>query len=162
MPWKLKSLTVGWPPNVVIERTDDAEEQALHELFAFLETKRLLRYGYGTSAGITSLRALADRVDAIRDRLFQAIARIAPRAPIAEWLRKLEAASQELLTYVYEAIHSQDAPPGASEVAPAVDELREAYALVAAHVSAAYRLPAAGNLTDHIRHDLRSSGDSAD
>jgi len=81
MPWRLRSLTVGWPPQVVIEHTDDAEEQALHELFAFLETKRLLRHGYGTSAGITSLSELADRIDAIRNELFRVIARMPPEPP---------------------------------------------------------------------------------
>lgn len=156
VPWKLESLTVGWPPQVVLKRCDDAEEAALHELFTFLGGKRLLRYGYGTSAGITELNGLAERVDAIRDRLFLAMAKLPARAPIAEWLRKLEEASHELLTNAYKARASEGPAPPASEIAPAVDELREAYALVGAHVDAVYKLPAAGNLTDQIRKDLRT------
>lgn len=155
VPWKLKSLTVGWPPHVVIERTDDAEEAALHVLFTFLGGKRLLRYGYGTSAGITDLDALAVRVDAIRNKLFEAMSSLSPRASVAVWLRKLEEASHELLTYTYNAMHaSEGSPPPASEIAPAVDQLREAYALVGDRVAAKYELPAAQNLTEQIRRDL--------
>src|SRR4051794_24030600 len=105
VPWKLKSLTVGWPPHAVIERTDDTEEAALHVLFTFLGGKRLLRYGYGTSAGITDLQALADRVDAIRSKLFEAMSSLPPRASVALWLRKLEEASHELLTYTNNSLH---------------------------------------------------------
>lgn len=158
MQWKLKSLTVGWPPQVVLERTDDAEEAALHELFTFLGGKRLLRFGYGTSAGISELTTLAERVDAIRTMLFQVMARLPARAPIAEWLRKVEEASQELLTYVYNAMDATEgtAPP-ASEIAPAVDELREAYAVLGAHVASLYELPAAEYMTDEIRKDLETA-----
>jgi hypothetical protein len=156
VPWKLKSLTVGWPPQVVLERTDDAEESALHVLFTFLQGKRLLRYGYGTSAGITDLNELATRIDALRSALFDAMARLPPRAPSAEWLRKLQEASQELLTHAYTAAASKGPAPAVSEVSPAVDELREAYSLVGARVAAVYKLPAAGHLTDQIREDLRA------
>jgi hypothetical protein len=141
---------------VVLERSDDAEEAALHELFTFLGGKRLLRYGFGTSAGITEPNGLAERVDAIRDRLFAAMSTLPPRAPIQEWLMKLEEASQELLTNAYDARDSGGLAPPASEIAPAVDELREAFALVGAHVYALDKLPAAGNLTDRIRKDLRT------
>jgi hypothetical protein len=162
VPWKLKSLTVGWPPQVVIERTDDAEEAALHVLFTFLGGKRLLRYGYGTSAGITDLNALAERIDAIRSGLFEAMSKLPPRAPVAEWLRKLEEASHELLTYTYTAMNASQGPaPPASEIAPAVDELREAYALVGANVAELYKLPAAGNLTNQIRNDIRAAPEAA-
>jgi hypothetical protein len=99
VPWKLKSLTAGWPPQAVLEREDDVEEAVLHRLFTFLGGKRVLRYGYGTSAGIADLNALMQRVDAIRTQLFEAMAELPARASIAEWLGKLEEASQELLTY---------------------------------------------------------------
>jgi hypothetical protein len=44
-----------------------------------------------------------------------------------------------------------------SDFAPAVDQLREAFHVVAAHVSALYRLPAAGNLADQIHRDIGST-----
>src|SRR3954470_5745816 len=109
--WKLKSLTVGWPPQAVLERGDDVEEAVLHRLFTFLGGKRVLRYGYGTSAGIADLNALRDRVDAIRTQLFEAMASLPVRSSIAEWLRKLEEASHELLTYANDAIVSGGAGP---------------------------------------------------
>lgn len=157
MPWKLKTLTIGWPPQAVLQPTDDSEEATLHTLFTFLGAKRLLRYGYGTSAGIAELNVLADRIDAIRGALFKAMAELPARAPIAEWLRKLEEATQELLTYTYTAMNATEgSAPAAADVTPAVDDLREAYAMVGAHVAAVYKLPAAEYLTDEIRKNLRA------
>lgn len=43
-----------------------------------------------------------------------------------------------------------------SEIAPAVDERREAYALVGARVDALYKLPTADHLTEQIRNDLQT------
>jgi hypothetical protein len=154
--WKLTSLTVGWPPQVVLQREDDVEEATLHRLFTFLGGKRVLRYGYGTSAGIADLNELMTRVDDIRTALFEAMASLSPRASIAEWLRKLEEASHELLTQANNAIVSEGRAPPASDVAPAVNELREAFAVVGAHVARLYELPAAASMTDQIRTDLRS------
>lgn len=155
MPWRLKTVTVGWLPHMTLEHTDKAEKAPLHELFVFLEGRHVLCDGYGKSAGITSLDDLAVRVDAIRDRLFAALTKLPPEAPIADWLRKLEEASHELLEQIYTAMNARGEPaPEPSDIGPAVDQLREAFAEVAAHVSALYGLPAAGNLADQIRKDL--------
>jgi hypothetical protein len=154
----IKSLTVGWPPQVNLERTR-GDKEALNTLFVFLEDKRLLRYGYGTRAGITDLTDLAARVDDIRSELLSALTALRPEAPIAEWLRKLEDAGHELLTKTYGVMSGTDkAASEPSDIAPAVNQLREAFRLVAAHVSALYRLPAAGNLADHICKDIGSPG----
>jgi hypothetical protein len=131
------------------------EEEPLHRLFVFLADKRLLRYGYGTEAGITSLDDLANRVDAIRSELFTALTALPPDAAIADWLRLLQDAAQELLTKTYTAT-SRDATvasePG--DVAPAVDQLRDAFGWVSAHVADVYELPSARNLADQIQKDL--------
>jgi hypothetical protein len=160
VPWKLKSLTVGWPPQAVLE-PDDTEETALHVLFTYLAGKRLLRYGYGTVSGVNDLEALRDRADRLRDGLFDAMAALPKRAPIAEWLRKLEDASHDLLNLANGALNASGPAPPVDEVAPAVNELREAFAVAGAHVSSVYKLPAAGHLTDVIRKDLRAGRETS-
>lgn len=157
MPLVLKSLTVGWPPNATLERTS-GEEEPLHELFVFLEDARLLTRGYGIRAGIADLDALRTRVDDIRSRLYTALAALPPRAPIAEWLRKLRDACRDIIDEANEVIRESDtAAAHPSDFAPAVDKLREAFREVAAHIFALYRLPAAGNLADRIRADIGSA-----
>jgi hypothetical protein len=141
----------------VLERSDDAEEAALHQLFAFLGGKRLLRYGYGTPAGVTDLDGLRETVGELRVALVEAISTLPARAPIAEWLEKLQEANFELLEYAYTAVNaSKSSAPPPSEIAPAADQLREAYALVGARVDALYNLPTANHLTEQIRKDLQT------
>ena len=62
MPWAIAELTVGWPPSVKIVRMP-GDAEALHPLFLQLGDKRLLLFGYGPTAGITTLDDLADRID---------------------------------------------------------------------------------------------------
>jgi hypothetical protein len=122
-------LTVGWPPQLTLKRVP-GDVKALHPLFVFLEDKRLLRYGYGTQAGIASLDDLANRVDVIRAELFAALTALRPDAPIAEWLRKLEDAAHELLTKTYAAMSERaTTAPEPADVAPAVNQLRDAFGL---------------------------------
>lgn len=155
VPWELDSLTVGWPPQLTLKRVPK-DEKALHPLFVFLADKRLLRYGYGTQAGIASLDDLANRVDAIRAELFAALTALRPDAPIAEWLRKLEEAAHELLTKTYAAMSERaTTAPEPADIAPAVNQLRDAFGWVAEHVFDVYRLPAARNLADQIRKDIQ-------
>lgn len=149
-------MIVGWPPQVKLERTP-GDKKALNSLFLFLGDKRLLRYGYGTRAGITDLNDLAVRVDAIRSVLFSTLAELRPDAPVAEWLRKLQDAGHELLDQTNGAVSGRDdAPSDPSDIAPAVDQLREAFRTVAGHVFALYKLPAAGNLADVIAKGIGS------
>ena len=54
MRWTIAELTVGWPPSVKIVRAP-GDDEALRPLFLRLSDKRLLRFGYGPSAGITTL-----------------------------------------------------------------------------------------------------------
>jgi hypothetical protein len=104
---------------------------------SFLEDKRLLTRGYGIRAGITDLDTLRARVDDIRARLYTALAALRPRAPIATWLRKLQEACSEIIDEANEVIwESDNAVAESSDFAPAVDQLREAFRVVAAHVSA--------------------------
>jgi hypothetical protein len=157
VPLVLKSLTVGWPPQATFEPTR-GEEEPLNDLFVFLEDKRLLTRGYGIRGGITDLDTLRARVDDIRDRLYTALTALRPRAPIAEWLRKLQEACGEIIDAANEVVWESDkAAAEPSDFAPAVDQLREAFRVVAAHVWALYRLPAAGNLADQIRRDIGSA-----
>src|SRR5262245_51475729 len=153
MKWVLKSLTVGWPPHVVLERVP-GDEETLNELFVFLADKRLLLYGYGIAAGITSLDDLANRVDEIRTELLSTLTKLEPHSPIAEWLSKVQDASQDLLTYSYQATSGNKPAADPSDVAPAVDQLRDAFRLVAARVVDVYWLPAAKRLRDKIDKSL--------
>jgi hypothetical protein len=106
---------------------------------------------------LTSLDDLAQRVDAVRTQLFSTLTALKPNAPIAEWLAKLQEAGHELLTQTYRAMSgADDVSSEPSDIAPAVDQLREAFLLVAAHVSEIYQLPAARNLADTIGKDLAS------
>jgi hypothetical protein len=152
-------LVIGWPPSVKLVRTpghEEEEKKTLHGLFVWLEDKRLLRHGYGTRAGITDLEDLRGRVDDIRGRLVPAVAELSPEASIADWLRKLNDACDELLNYASEAIGATEETarnPEPSVVAPAVDQLRQAFRLVADHVGALYELPAAKHLADRIGAD---------
>ena len=153
---KLKSLIVGWPPQVVLEPTP-GDDVALHPLFIFLEGKTLLRYGFGTRAGITDLTDLRSRVDDIRDQLRIAMTALPPRASVAQYLRKLQDACHELIGAANTVLWGADggaAEP--SDLVPAVDQLREAFALVAERVADRYQLPAARHLADQIRADLSS------
>jgi hypothetical protein len=156
MPWRLDTLIIGWPPQAKLERVP-GEEDPLHQLFVDLEDKRLLTKGYGARAGITRLDDLRLRVDAIRDVLRPALQALPPRAPIAEWLRKLRDAANELIDHSNEAI-SGSATTGSepADVVPAVSQFREAFALVAEHVFDEYELPAARNFgrRDPERHSV--------
>lgn len=133
------------------------EEQALHPLFVILEDKRLLRYGYGPISGIVELSDLASRIDAIRDTIRPALAALEPDAPSAVWLEKLGTACQQLLTETYRAMSVRDVAPEASDVAPAVNQLRQLFATVASEVWEVYELPAARNLAVHIHDDIGRS-----
>ena len=103
MALKLESLIVGWPPQVTLKRVP-GDEEPLHRLFVFLEDKRLLRYGYGTQAGIATLDDLSIGSKSIRTELFGALTALRPDAPIAEWLRVLENAAHELLNKTNDAM----------------------------------------------------------
>jgi hypothetical protein len=155
VPLVLDSLIVGWPPQVKLKHVP-GDEEALHPLFVFLEGKRLLRYGYGTQAGIVTPDELATRIDAIRTELFRAVSALPPHAPVADWLRKLEDAAHELLGHVYEAMSEGDATTSEpTAIAPAVNQLRLAFADAGERVFDVYQLPAAGNLADLIRRDIQ-------
>ena len=156
VPWEINELTVGWPPSVKLTRRP-GEEQALHPLFVILEDKRLLRYGYGPISGIVELSDLASRIDAIRDTIRPALAALEPDAPSAVWLEKLGTACQQLLTETYRAMSVRDVAPEASDVAPAVNQLRQLFATVASEVWEVYELPAARNLAVHIHDDIGRS-----
>jgi hypothetical protein len=153
MPIVLESIQVGWPPSATFKfvRGDKA---ALKDLFLFLADKRLLTRGWGRRAGITDLDDLRGRVDDVRASLYTALTGVGPET--AEWLERLRDACSKLIDYVNDAILEPGQPtrPDESEFAAAVDELREAFRLVAAHVKAVYRLPAAGKLEDRIRSEI--------
>jgi hypothetical protein len=156
--WVLKELTVGWPPSARLVR-EPGDEGPLHRLFVFLEDKMLLRHGYGTRAGITDLDDLSVRVDEVRPKLVDARDALRPKAPISAWLRKLSDACDELLGFIYDAMSASDEAarnPDPSVVAPAVDQLREAFRLVADHVWDEYELPAARNLASRIAENTAS------
>lgn len=155
MAWEIRELTFGWPPNVTLVRTP-GDEEPLDGLFIFLADKRLLLYGYGPSAGINDLDDLGLRIDDIRNVLVPTVKKLGSKAPIAEWLGKLSSACHELLTTTYRAMNATDETarnPEPSVVAPAVDQLRQAFRLVANHVWAVYKLPAARNLAAGIGED---------
>ena len=154
VPWVLDSLTIGWPPQVKLKRLP-GDEEALHQLFIFLEDKTLLLDGYGPQAGIVTPGELSDRVDLIRAQLLIALQALRPEAPVAEWLRKLQEAAHELNKKANLARFDESATPEPAEIAPAVNQLRDAFAYVAEHVSDVYRLRAAGNLADLIRKDIQ-------
>jgi hypothetical protein len=152
MPWAITELTVGWPPSVKITRAP-GDDEALHPLFLQLGDKRLLLFGYGPTAGITTLDDLAQRIDAIRTDLFQALATLRPKAPIAIWLNKLQNACHELLTKAYGAMNSPGTKPSADDILPAVNELRDAFFVVAQHVALEYDLPAARTMALAIQRN---------
>jgi hypothetical protein len=159
MRWTIAELTVGWPPSIRIVRAP-GDDEALNPLFLRLGDKRLLLFGYGPTAGITTLDDLAQRIDAIREELFQALAALRPRAPIAVWLNKLQGACQELLTKTYDAINASGAKPSAADIIPAVDELRDAFLIVAQHVAQEYDLPAARTMALTIQGN-RAAGEAS-
>jgi hypothetical protein len=151
----LESIELGWLPRVKFARTP-GEKEALHTLFAFLEDKRLLTRGYGPRAGINDLDALRSRTDDIRASLYTAVEAVG-EASSAEWLAKLREACGKLIDSANDAMSDTGTPtPDASDFASAVDQLRDAFCLVAEHVAAVYRLPAARRLADQIRSDLGS------
>jgi hypothetical protein len=159
MRWTISELTVGWPPSVKIVRTP-GEDQTLHPLFLQLGDKRLLLFGYGPTAGITTLDDLAERIDTIRTELFQALATLRPNAPIAIWLNKLQNACHELLTKTYTAMNASESKPSAEDIVPAVDELRGAFLVVAWNVAKEYDLPAARTMALTIQRN-RAAGEAS-
>lgn len=155
MPWKIQSLTVGWPPNVTLTpRVPDKD--VLHALFAFLSDKRVLLVGYGGSSGIDDVDDLAVRIDALRARLLDAVSALPPGNAVAEWLHKLQLACHELLGKVYEEQNSKVRRATEADIAPAVDEMRDAFQLLAARVAETYDLPTAARLRDAIAADRRA------
>jgi hypothetical protein len=150
----LDSLVIGWPPQVVLKR-GARDKEVLHPLFVGLEYRQLLSHGYGPHAGINDLQALSERVDGIRPKLEDALRALRPDAPIAQYLRILSGACDELLGKIYPAMNEK-VLPDPSDVAPAVDQLRQAFREVANRVWALYRLPAAGNLASRIAGDIAS------
>jgi hypothetical protein len=159
MPWAIAELTVGWPPSVKIVRMP-GDAEALHPLFLQLGDKRLLLFGYGPTAGITTLDDLADRIDAIRTELFRALATLRPKATIAVWLNKLQSACHELLTKTYHAMNAPEPKPSAEDIIPAVDELRDAFLVVAWNVAQEYDLPAARTMAVAIQRN-RAVGEAS-
>ena len=159
MPWTIAELVVGWPPGVKIVRTP-GDVEALHPLFLQLGDKRLLLFGYGSTAGITTLHDLADRIDAIRGELFRALATLRPKATIATWLNKLQSACHELLTKTYDAIDAPGPKPSAEDIIPAVNELRDAFLVAAWNVAQVYDLPAARAMALAIQRN-RAAGQAS-
>ena len=161
MEWEIAALTIGWPPNVQLKRKGKAgHEDALDDLFIFLSDKRLLLYGYGPRSGINDLDGLRSGVDVLRERLLLARNGVGSKAPIYEWLERLRMACHQLVDHATEAINSTDETARGSEpseVVPAVDQLRQAFRLVADHVGAVYKRPSARNLAEAIREDIASS-----
>jgi hypothetical protein len=156
--WEISALTIGWPPSVQLERRAGHEE-ALDDLFIFLSDKRLLLYGYGPRSGINDLDDLRTRVDIIREPLRLAVKDVGSKAPIAKWLERLRMACHELINHATEAINTTDETARSSEpseVVRAVDQLRQAFRLVADHVWAVYELPSARNLAAAIGEDTAS------
>lgn len=153
MRWIIEELTVGWPPSVKIVRVP-GDKEALRPLFIRLKDKRLLLFGYGSSAGITTLEDLAGRIDDIRQYLFQALTALRPHASVAVWLSKLQNACHELLTKTYHAMHASGPTPSVTDIAPAVDELRDAFLTVAQHIGREYDLPDAEALALAIQRNM--------
>jgi hypothetical protein len=155
MAWALKSITIGWPPSVEFVR-EPGDKEALQLLFTQLSDKRLLIFGYGPRAGITTLDDLATRIDDLRQYLFQALADLRPRASIIVWLNGLQDACQELLTETYEAASQSGPAPSTTDISPAVDQLRDAF-LTTRYVAEYYGVPAAERLAQTIQRN-RAAG----
>lgn len=154
MPWIIQELTFGWPPSASATFVrSKGDKETLHPFFVFLEDKRVLTHGYGLAAGVTDLYDLSGRIDDLRDEIRPVLTALRPDAEISEWIRKLSAACDELLTKTYEAagasISTANQTPE-SEIVPAVDQLRDAFRTTANHVWAIYNLPAAQSLARRI------------
>jgi hypothetical protein len=149
MPWKITALSIGWPPGATISPVEGDREK-LHRLFVYLGDRRLLLFGYGTSSGIVTLEELRARADDIRSGgLLGTLQELGPDSSVAVWIEKLQDACQELITMASDSIAAK-VEPNASEVAPAVDDLRAAFALAAGQIADKYDLRAARRLYDHL------------
>jgi hypothetical protein len=153
MAWSLKSITIDWPPSLEFVRVP-GDNDVLQLLFTQLSDKRLLIFGYGPSAGITTLDDLAHKIDDdLREYLFEALTGLRPGASIIVWLYKLQDICQELLTKTNEARFQPGAVPSTTEISPAVDELRGAFLTTARYVAQNYDVPAAERLAQTIQRN---------
>ncbi len=93
------------------------------------------------------------RIDVLRPQLFDAVSALPPGNAVAAWLHKLQLACHELLGKVYEEQNSKVRRATEAEIASAVDEMRDAFRLLAAQVAETYDLPTAARLRDAIAAD---------
>jgi hypothetical protein len=147
--WQLQSLNVGWPPSATLV-LGKGDEEALNELFAAIEDKRVLRHGYAPRSGIEDLKDLRGRVDQLRGPLQVCLTDLG-NAPVGEWIRKLQEACDELVSEISMLLYEGRETPKRSEVEPAVEELRQAFRLMARRLSAKYHLTAAESLAGRIQ-----------
>jgi hypothetical protein len=145
---RLQSLIVGWPPQATLV-LDPGDEKPLNELFVAIEDTRVLRHGYAPRSGIEDLSDLRSRVDDLRDPL-RACLRDLGNAPVGEWIRKLQDACDELVSEISEILY-EERQTERSDVEPAVEDLRQAFRLMALRLSDEYHLEAAESLAGRIQ-----------
>ena len=148
MRLQLQSLTVGWPPHATLV-LEPGDEKPLNDLFAAIEDKRVLRHGYAPRSGIENLSELRSRVDELRDPPLRACLTALGNAPVGEWIRKLQDACDELVSEISMILY-EDRQINRSDVEPAVEDLRQAFRLMALGLSDEYHLMAAESLAGRI------------
>jgi hypothetical protein len=128
---------------------EPGDEKPLNELFVAIEDKRVLRHGYAPRSGIEDLGDLRSRVDELRDPL-RVCLRDLGNAPVGEWIRKLQDACDELVSEISMILY-EDRQTKRSDVEPAVEDLRQAFRLIALRLSDKFHLKAAESLVGRIQ-----------
>jgi hypothetical protein len=150
---RLKGFSPGWGPLQANLEVTASDRDVLHPLFVLLRDRRALLYApHGRADVYNVTRSIED----IRGALTETLSRLDPNSEAAPWVEQMRSACREYLDAVG-AVDEGTAPPTDFDFALA--QLRQMFRTVALHVSAVYRLPAAGQLVDEMDEADRESPD---